>query len=259
MSNSSTHHDHGEPRPATHAFVLLGDQTVYGCHLGMFHMPEHHYQVIIQVTLGRDDKYEDAREKYLKEQKLRPAVTFVVINPPGKEMLLPEMLDKRSFPAEIWAVPDTDFAKKEIIVTGLTVTIDKVLYDRKFNPEEIPPVKPRYLLFGSSDRAHMTHYMTKDPDYQLTLDLDSISGLTSEQLANGVLIDLKNIQEHHKPESDPLCVYRGKHVDYTLVDPGIMDYTIGKLEIGATHSFDVKILNSTDPVVASAYSGLTPR
>lgn len=247
MSNPVNHGDHGstgpsdqDAKPDQHAFMLVGDQVVYGDHQAMFHEPPHQYQVLIRVTLGKDKDGKDAREQYVKARIEYPTMPYVVVNPEKKLMRLSEMIEKGGFPGEIWGVPFNDFEKKWVLAAGLNVKIDRILHNRKFNSSDSELGKPRYLLFGSSARAHMTHYMTRDPDYQLLLDVDSVSSqLSADQLAAGVLIDLEDVEENHKPPSDPLHQYQGKNINASVVANG----TKITLKIGATHWFDTTLLN----------------
>jgi hypothetical protein len=251
-------HHNGKVEKDQHGFVLLGEQAIYGAHLAMFHMAAHQYQVIVRMTLGKDDKNADARQKFVDAQKANPTMPHIVVNPENRKMLLSDMLNRRSFPGEIWALPDNDFDKKNTIASGLTVKIDKILHNRTFDQNESYPDKPRYLVFGSGERAHMAHYMTRDPDYQLVLDLATVpAGLSSSQLASGVLVELLSVPENHRPGGDPLNPFRGREVEAVEI-VGEVPQQRGakiKLTVGDTHWYDVKYLNMRPSKKPESFSG----
>ncbi|NUT98795.1 MAG: hypothetical protein HOY78_43015 [Saccharothrix sp.] len=215
-----------------HGFVLTGKDTVYGSHLAMFNMAQHRYHVVIEVTLPQI-----AKDAYTAAFGKDP---IIVVNPKGKEMLLHDMLGPAGFPAELWALPGNSFENAKVLAKDFTAKAAKKLYDRAFDDNEAYPAKPRYLLFGSGGQAHISHYMTKQHDYQLLAELAAVpTGVTAAQLAAGLLVDLTGVTENHKPTSDPLEPHRNTELAATAVGPG----TQLKLKIGPTRWFDTKELN----------------
>lgn len=246
--------------PDQHGFVLLGDQTIYGAHLAMFHMPPHQYQVVIRLTLDTDDRNHDARQKFLDARRVNPATPFIVVNPENSKMVLAEMLRERRFPAEIWALPGNDFNRKQTLATGLTVTIDQIVHNRKFVPSDPYPRRPRYLVFGHGGNAHLVHCMTKDPDYQLIADLAVPPiGVRPQELGAGLLVELGKIGDDHCPTADPLAAYRGREIDAVEIvdtESGLPRQDMRRLSlmIGATRWFDVKYLNMPGGNDAESFS-----
>jgi hypothetical protein len=247
--------------PDQHGFVLLGEQVIFGAHLAMFHVPAHQYQVVLRLTLGTDAKGADARQKFLDARRVNPTTPFIVVNSEDSRMVLAELLRERRFPAEIWTLPGNDFNRKRTLATGLTVTIEQIVYARRFVSADPYPARPRYLIFGQGGTAHLVHCMTKHPDYQLIADLAEVpSGLPIKELAAGLLVDLGRIGDDHCPTGDPLAPYRGR--DVTAVE--IVDIESGMppqdtrrltLRIGATRWFDVKYLNMPGENEADSFSG----
>ncbi|GGP78848.1 hypothetical protein [Saccharothrix coeruleofusca] len=228
-----------EPQPDQHGFVLMGRTDVHGAHLAMFNMPEHTYQVILRLVLGLDGNGQDAREKYLDALAEDPSSPVIVVNPESHKMLLPDLIDQGSFPAEIWQLPGNDFGKRRVVATGLDVWIEAVLQNRKFDPTETPPARPRYQLFGTSQESHMAHYMTWQPDYQLVLDVTGVQGLSDYELRWGTWVELTRIAENHSPTSDPMAPHRYRSIDAVTVEGG----RPVSITVEATRWFDTKYLN----------------
>ncbi len=44
-----------EEQPSLHGFLILGEEELCLCHLAMFSIPEHRYQVILQAELPAND------------------------------------------------------------------------------------------------------------------------------------------------------------------------------------------------------------
>lgn len=218
-----------------HGFALAGATTVYGSHLAMFNMRQHRYHTVIQVALPPK-----VLEVYANTRKNHPSTPIIVVNSATNMMLLDEMVNGTDFSAELWELPGNDFTKKVVLAKGFTAKAAKVLHHRAFDNKESYPAKARYLVFGTGGETHVSHYMTKEHDYQLLADLvGTPTGLTATQLADGVFVDLSSVSENHSPASDPLKSYRGKELAATTKKDG------GRvtLRIGPTHWFDTRYLN----------------
>ncbi|GAA3463135.1 hypothetical protein ACFFSW_02115 [Saccharothrix longispora] len=221
---------HDEETPDIHGFVLMGDRLVYGGHLAMFTMAAHRYQVVATFGFGADVK-----KAYVDAQQAAPTATFVVVN--DERLLLQEMVADRRFTGTILKVVDNDLGHPTTIVTGVPVEITTVLHNRPFRDADEYPPEPRYLLFAHGSEAHVTHYMTKKPDYQLLADVRVVeSDLTSAELEAGVLVDLQDVEEDHSPTTTP-------------IPPGTTVRALGAqgkkatLEITSTRWFDTEELN----------------
>lgn len=228
-----------EAQPDQHGFVLMGRTDVHGAHLAMFNMPEHTFQVVIRLALGADGSGQDARQKYLDALDADPSSPVIVVNPESHKMLLSDMIDRGSFPAEIWQLPDNDFGKRRVVTTGLDVRVQDVLQNRRFDPTETPPDRPRYQLFGTPQEAHLAHYMSWEPDYQLVLDATQVHGLSEDELRWGTWVELTGIAEDHSPTSDPMARYRNRPIEAVAIERG----SPVSVTVGATRWFDTKYLN----------------
>ncbi|MGM1065749.1 hypothetical protein, partial [Saccharothrix sp. Mg75] len=225
---------HDEEHPSTHGFVLMGEDVVHGGHLAMFTMAEHRYQVV--ATFGFSA---EVKKRYVDALSAARSATFVVVN--DEELLLQKMVGDRRFTGSIIKVVGNDLGKPTVIVSGVPVEITAVLHNRPFRDTDEYPPKPRYLLLGQGSAAHVTHYMTRKPDYQLLADVTLVeSELTAAELAAGVLVDLQGVEEEHSPATTP-------------IPPGTTVQALsaqGKkvtLKVDETRWFDTKELNgSTD-------------
>jgi hypothetical protein len=189
---------HDEETPDIHGFVLMGEQLVYGGHLAMFTMAAHRYQVVATFGFGAE-----AKKAYLDAQHAAPTATFIVVN--DEKLLLQKMVTDRTFTGTILKVVDNDLHNATPIVSAVPVEITTVLHNRQFNDTDAYPPKPSYLLFAQGSQAHVTHYMTKKPDYQLLADVSVVeSDLTPAELAAGVLVDLQDVEEDHTPSTNPI-------------------------------------------------------
>jgi hypothetical protein len=193
---------------------------------------------------------------YLERRRQNPTKQYLAINPKSQKMHLPKMLEAGGFPAELWEFSDYDFTKGLLIpAEEFTVKIDKVLHHRQFHPADKEQHPTRFFLFGTEKEAHLAHYMVWDEDYQLIVDLERVpSGVTKEQLAAGVLVDLHF--ETRSATTDPMTPYQGKDLDATVLPagtPGPYTDAAGlvppqggtriKVRIGQTRWFDMKFLN----------------
>jgi hypothetical protein len=223
---------HDEETPDIHGFVLMGEQLVYGGHLAMFTMAAHRYQVV--ATFGFSA---EAKKAYVDARHAVPTATFVVVN--EEKLLLQKMVADRKFTGSILEVVDNDLHNAKPIVSGVPVEIGSVLHNRQFTDDEDYPPKPSYLLFGKGSEAHVTHYMTRKPDYQLLAAVSvTDSQLTSGELEAGVIVDLQEVEENHTPETTP-------------IPPGTTVRALSRqakkvtLRVTATHWFDTKELNGS--------------
>jgi hypothetical protein len=237
-----------------HGFALTGMGTVYGSHLAMFNMVQHRYQVVIEVDLPQKVK-----ATYLSARQADAKAPIIVVNPKGKEMHLQDMLGPNGFSSELWKLPHNDFGQAVVLAKGFTATATTVLHNRAFNDSDEYPAKPRYLAFGSGGEAHVSHYLTRQPDYQLLTQLATVpTGVTAAQLKAGVLVDLTTVTENHKPASDPMEPYRNKELAATVAGTS----TAGKLTVGPSRWFDTRDLNhepdSYSATLLSEYIALAP-
>lgn len=234
---------HDEETPDIHGFVLMGDQLVYGGHLAMFTMAAHRYQVIATFEFSAAVK-----KTYVDARQAAPTATFIVVN--DEKLLLQDMVTNRRFTGSILKVVDNDLHDAQPIVSGVPAEITLVLHNRQFHDTDEYPPKPSYLLFAQGSEAHVAHYMTKKPDYQLLADVTvTDSELTAAELAAGVRVDLQGVEENHTPTTTPIPPGTTLHA----LSPQGKKVT---LKVTSTQWFDTKELNGHTNYSASLLEAL---
>ena len=168
-----------------HAFVLLGEQQLFGVHMTQYHCELHKYQIILKLRLP-DTVYDE----FVRLRQNNPEDTFVLCNAkdPKHSILPPD--EVRSFsipdigsgritsftanifqgirplsPAEISA--DSHFfpwGKKYVhaSIAEFEVTIERIVLFRPFDHLQQLAEYARYFLFGDdkSSEVHMTNLQT---------------------------------------------------------------------------------------------------
>ncbi|HKG89585.1 MAG TPA: hypothetical protein VKA95_14790, partial [Nitrososphaeraceae archaeon] len=86
MSNSS------KQMPNFHGFLMMGTEKLFSCHLPMYFMPDHSFQVILEIELADNDI-----GTYRKTKKENPGKPLIVMN--NTDMLLEELVNSGSYTA----------------------------------------------------------------------------------------------------------------------------------------------------------------
>lgn len=149
-------HQHSTDRPAVHGMLLFGSDHIYLSHLPMFH-PPHDYQVILQVGLSNA-----AKNSYLNAKKQHPEISIFTIVP--EPFVLPDKIaPNKQFSAQIFL---GHFERGGVPISGsVPVTIEKVLFFKKFNAAEIAPNEAKYLAFGAGSEIFAAHLISVKPDF----------------------------------------------------------------------------------------------
>ena len=163
-----------EEHPNFHGFLMLGEEELCLCHLAMFSMPDHRYQVILQVELPANDM-----EIYRKKRKENPDKPLIIMNNPIKKngndqgMLLKDLVNSGSFSAYMSFSDEDGNPAGEKIIKSTTVTIKKTLLFRQLDPTgDDYPEKLTYYLYGTdSGEYHLSHMLTRAPNFQQELDV----------------------------------------------------------------------------------------
>ncbi|MCB9027123.1 MAG: hypothetical protein H6625_12440 [Bdellovibrionaceae bacterium] len=148
-------HHHSDP-PSVHGMLLFGNEKIYLSHLPMFHSP-HDYQVILEAEISEQD-----REAYLQAKKNKPNETVYTLVP--EVFVLPEMVNNpRAFKANIF---QGHFERGGTPITGsITVNISKVIYFKKFEPNNTHPETVKYIYFGDVNEIFGAHLISAKPDF----------------------------------------------------------------------------------------------
>jgi len=179
------HHMGGLGDPAaTHGMLVTGTSTVYLSHLPMFHRP-HDYQVIVEADLG------NATAVYLNDRNTHPHQTVYTLVP--ETFVLPEMIQNpRPFRADLFR---GHFERGGIQIAGnAVITIKKVIYFTKFNPNAAKPDQLTYLLFGRPNQAFLAHIISAKPDFDHVVSTVVEDPRISDLLKSGVtpMLEVEN-------------------------------------------------------------------
>ncbi len=202
--------------PHQHAFVLLGDQTVFAVHMTQYHHEEHKYQLVLKLSLPAAAKavLDDLRARF-------PADTFILCNGDSNDELfmIPELAAGRraifngnifqglpAFSPEDEANPHFfpwDKARTIPVVADIAVSVERIVTFRPFAHHLIQPDFATYLLWGEGDEAHMTNLQTArlasgtfepamfGPDYDHVLSLRGApSWLDKPLLEAGIVVSV---------------------------------------------------------------------
>jgi hypothetical protein len=249
-------HSHNDPmaianEPDRHAFVMLGTENLFLCHLTMFHMENHCYQVVLQVTLPEPEmgNYKEQRSRYSGE-------TLFLGNVKQDLWTIPEVQTgrRKNFIADIWkGIPN----KKKYdswpwdgpppdppVIQNVPVNIDRVVYYRHFDFNLMYPTTLTYLLFGAGNEAFLTHYQVKEPDFDQVVTLAKApTWLPDEQLRAGVPINILGLSGGLQCES-PLRNDGTYSIQYAGF-PG--NGALLAIDVLHTDWFCTKIVNTNNP------------
>ena len=129
--------------------------------------------------------------------------------------------------------------------TEVPVQVDQLVHFRHFNADVPYPEHLTYLLFGRGKEAHLSHYISRDPDYQHIVTLGSVPDwLSADQIEGGVELSLVNHASQPVPCSAPLAPGEEPVLFEGMPQP--------PLELDLSGATDVwfstgNMLNATDP------------
>jgi hypothetical protein len=230
--------------PNSHGMFMLGTATLYLCHMPMFTMQDHRYQVILRAHLD-----ESSQAIYLADKGVHPAEAYNLINPDTSRFILPDIAGGKitSYPATVFrgysnASGGTPGPQ---IIPNATVFVDQIVRYRPFNNDIPRPDHLTYVLFGDQNGAYLDHYIALDPDFQHLLQLAEIPAwLSPSQLAAGVEVSFLDLK------STPIgCASPLTEESYGVMFQGV-DGTSETLKLGTNPTVwysTGNLLNKADP------------
>jgi len=199
-----------EETPNFHGFLILGEKELCLSHLAMFFMPDHRYQVILQAHLPENDM-----AIYSKIRKEIPDKPLIVMN--NEEMLLKELVNSGSYSAYVSFADDDGNPIGEKIMESTTVTIKKILLFKKLDPtgDDYPENLSYYLYGTDSEEYHLSHVLTKAPNFQQELDVTvhipvinmpkGLQDMLTGSQSKPIIISIGGPEKSKQPiEKDPL-------------------------------------------------------
>jgi hypothetical protein len=236
MSNGS---DSIVNSPDQHGFVMNGLETIFLDHLAMFSMQDHMYQAILEVSLP---PY--AMSAYLADRSANPGEVYILGNSQFDLITMPQIQTGQivAFVSDVFRGVPHDPNTETPLIHNVTVTIERVVYFRHFDYVDAFPPLLTYVLYGAGAEAHLSHRMTREPDFQQCADLaEPPAWLPPLQLESAVEINFADLAYSGKtPCSNPLTapahdvLYAGQPKRYPV-------------RVATSCYFDTASLNQTDP------------
>lgn len=244
--------DRIDEMPTQHAFIMMGRHTLFICHLTMYGMEEHNFQIVLQVRLPSE-----AMRQYCEDRKNHPNNTYFLGNSPHDLFTVPDMGSglRTSFVGDIFrGIPQKTkyetwpWADQTPVIGGVPVEIERVVYFRHLSLTFDPPKMITYALFGAGNEAHMTNYQCKIPDFDQVVSLaEAPTWLTSTQLRSGVHVSINE----PRPDGTTLCRDPLPRSDETSSAPCKVKYRGADpdrlIKLGYHHWFCTKVCNDPEP------------
>jgi hypothetical protein len=182
------HHGHGNeelpsdhPEADVHGMLVVGEKQVFLSHLPMFGHPHHDVQAILSAQFSRDGG--DPKQEYADDRRgsgervytLEPRLFFldsIAHHGPGEECMC-------VFQGNIYR---GHFERQGTnILRDVTVTVNRVIQFRRFDPDASPLPELAYILFGAGDECFLGHLVTRPPDFDQVLSIQLVSGAISDE------------------------------------------------------------------------------
>jgi hypothetical protein len=235
--------------PNSHGMFMLGTSTLYLCHMPMFPMQDHRYQVTLRAHLD-----ENSRAIYVADKAAHPEEVYNLINPDTHLFILPDKANGKitSYPVVVYrgysnAGGGTPGLQ---IIPNATVFIDQLVRYRPFNDDIPRPDQLKYVLFGDQNGAYLDHYLSIDPDFQHLLQLREIpTWISPSQLAAGVEVTFIGLKSTPHGCASPLT-----KETYNVTFQG-REGTSETLQLGMTPTVwysTGNLLNKVDPCTPDA-------
>lgn len=177
--------------PCIHGMRIVGEQSIYLSHMGLFNNSCHDYQGLFEVSFEGTN---NPQKIYLEAQKKDPNQNEFTIEPVQK-FVLPELAAGKltSFKAKIYSGQYERPATSPKLLDGdVTVKVKQVLHFQQFKASAKQPVTSEYLLFGTPTEQLAAHLITAPPDFDQIVAVKTPLALTDAALAKAVRLVLPN-------------------------------------------------------------------
>ncbi len=195
MSNSSQ-------MEALHGFLLLGKDNIFGCHLPMFFTAAHAFQVIFELSF--EDK---VKEKYLATKKDNPGKPLIVLN--TKAMSLEEIANSGSFECDFYFSNNDGDPDGDPFINKANISVKQKILFEPLDQNKDYPEHLLYYLYGKDSEYHISHILTKAPNFQQEIDISlSVNIIETINKMNNLItrISIPSLSEKSKQPivNDPL-------------------------------------------------------
>jgi len=165
MTTVEHDHDHDAHLPgAVHAMVLFGDSSLYVSHMPLFSAP-HNDQVILEVALSKDG--EDPAQRY-RQDRAATQTPYYSVKPPSMHLSVLE--EGSSFVGDVHRVSYEDDGER--IDSGVTVTVRRVVYTQKLDPNTRADEGRHYVCFGHDGEFFAVHQINAAPSFDQIIAAD---------------------------------------------------------------------------------------
>ncbi|WP_404790228.1 hypothetical protein [Altericista sp. CCNU0014] len=170
-----------------HGMRIVGSQSIYLSHMGLFRNTCHDYQALFEVSFTGSN---DPQNVYLSAQKSDINKNEFTLKPKNK-FELPRLRsgEIKSFNADIFEGQyERPATKPKLIASNVTVNIKRVLYFQHFEPAAKLSSNIQYLLFGNSKEQYVAHKLTRANDYDQILSVKTPLNLKDSELSKAVIL-----------------------------------------------------------------------
>ena len=208
-----------------HGMRIIGEQSVFLSHMGLFNDPCHDYQGIFEVSF---EGASNPQKIYLDAQKQDANQNEFTIEPTQK-FVLPEFAAGKltSFKANIHSGQyEQSVTKPKLLASNVTVKLKRVLYFHQFKAGAKQPAELEYFLFGTGNEQLVAHLITAPPDFDQVVALKTRLPLTDSELAKAVRLVLPdrptpedpkaNLNETLKPGDQQIVQLNGQQPTKTI-------------------------------------------
>lgn len=218
-------HAQTSDRPCRHGMRVVGEQTIYLSHMGLFNHDCHDYQALFEVSFEGPN---DPQTIYLEAQNQDPTQNEFTIQPIEK-FVLPDLASGEiaSFKARLH---QGQYERVEPEDAGLldgdvTINVKRVLHFRRFDPNASLPPTSGYLLFGTDTEQLVAHLITTPPDFDQIVSVTTPLDLTNTQLASALRLVLPdrltpdaeaNLDQALQSGEQPVVRIDGQQPDMTI-------------------------------------------
>lgn len=161
---------------SNHGFLMLGMKNLYLCHLPMYFMAAHSFQSILEAEI------EDSIWKtYLKMKKENPSMPLIILS---EYMDLEGLVNSNSFLGQIFESNENGDPVGDPLGSSKVTVKKKLLFEQLFNNSPEYPENLEYYIFGTNKDWHLSHYMSRAPNFEQELDISMLG--TDKDMENGI-------------------------------------------------------------------------
>jgi hypothetical protein len=184
-------HAQASDPPCIHGMRIVGEQSIYLSHMGLFNSSCHDYQGLFEVSFAGST---NPQKIYFDAQKKDPKQNEFTVKPTQK-FVLPDLGTGKltSFKAEIYSGQyERSETNPKLLDGNVTVTVKQVLHFRQFKEGAKHPATSEYLLFGSTSEPLAAHLITAPPDFDQIVAVKTPLTLTNTDFAKSLRLVLPN-------------------------------------------------------------------